>query len=81
MISQSASIVTPRQTFSVEHHLGLSGKYSFMLHAAINARIQFVHKRPSLYIARYSFIQLGEVEKCRVKTTSPTLNMAAHKLP
>ena len=35
--------------------------------AATNARKLFVHKYPPLPIARYSIIELSELEKCRVK--------------
>ena len=34
---------------------------------AINARRIIIHKYPPLYVARYSFIQLSELEQCRVK--------------
>ena len=38
-------------------------------HVTINARRLFVHKHPLLSIARYSLIQLSELEHYRVKKT------------
>ena len=37
-------------------------------HAAISSRIIFVHIYSSLSRARYSFVQLSELEQCRMKT-------------
>ena len=36
-------------------------------HAAVNAQRLFIYKYPPMSIARYSFIQLSELEQCRVK--------------
>ena len=47
-------------------------------YASINARRLFVHKYPPLSIARYSFIQLSDLESCRVKTTYTTFDTAAY---
>ena len=52
----------PRQTCSFQHQLDFSGKHS--------ATLQLLHKDylftyPPLSIARYSFIQLNELEQCR----------------
>ena len=53
-IAQSAIHSTLGVTCSIEHHLGFSGKH--------NVQRLFVYKYPQLSIARYSFIQLSELE-------------------
>ena len=44
---------------------------------AINLRRLLVHKYSPLSIARYSFIQLSELEQCRVKKLARGFNTAA----
>ena len=48
-----------RQTCSFQHQLDFSGKHSSILQLLRKRR--FVHISPTLYIAMYSFIQLGEL--------------------
>jgi len=49
------------QACSYEHQVEASS------HAAIIARLIFVHKYPTLSVVSYSIIQLSELEQCRVK--------------
>ena len=62
-IAQSDLHFTPWQTCSIKHRLSLSG--------SIQSRCKycagFIHKYPPLSTARYSFKQLSELERSRVK--------------
>ena len=64
----------PWQTFSIKHHLGFSGCQSHMLQLM---REGCLYIYPPLSIARYSFIQLGELEQCRMKKLAQGFNAAA----
>ena len=59
------------QTCSIRHHLNFSRK-----HPAICYNLCC----PPLSIARYSFIQLSELEQCRVKKLAEGFNTAAQDL-
>ena len=66
----------PRQICSLRHHRGFSGKHPAI--TTTNARRLLIHIRyPQLSIARYSFIQLSELEQCRVKKLAQGFNTAA----
>ena len=65
---------TPSQTCSMKHHLNVFVKNSAML--------QLMHEGcsyeyPPLSIARYSFLQLSELEQCRVNKLAQGFNTAA----
>ena len=53
----------PWQTSSIEHHLNCSGNQSAILQLMCKG---CSYKYPPLSIARYSFMQLSELEQCRV---------------
>ena len=53
--------------FLIKHLLGISGKHPAMLQSIS------VHKYPPMSIARYSFIQLSELEQRKVKTLAQGL--------
>ena len=49
-------------------------------HAAINAQRLLIHKYPPLSTARYSFIELSEVEQCMEKKCAQGFNTAVQDL-
>ena len=53
---------------------------SIQPYATINARRLLVHTYPPLSIASYSFIQLSELERCRVKKTCPKFLTPQHRI-
>ena len=63
----------PVQSDTISTSLG-----SIQPYATINARRLLVHIYPPLSIARYSFIQLSELEQFRVKKLAQGFNTAAH---
>ena len=56
-IAQSAVHFNPWQICSIEFHFDF-----YVKHATINAQKLFPNKHPPLSTARYSFIQLNELE-------------------
>ena len=65
---------TPWPTYSIEHHLGFSGKHSATLQLML-----FIYKHPPLSIAR--FTQLSEPEQCRAKHLSTVLHGSTRFVP
>ena len=57
-----------------KHPLSFSGKHPAMLQLMCEG---CSYTYPPLSIARYSFIQLSELEQCRVKQTCPRFNTIA----
>ena len=72
-IAQGTLHFTPWQTCSIGHYLNFSLKNPAMLQL-INAQRLFVHKYPPLSITSYFFIQLSELQQCRVNKTCPRFN-------
>ena len=64
-IVRSALHFTPWQTYSIEH-LNFPREHSAMMQLKHEGR-PFVHKYPPMFMAKFSFTQLSELDQCRVK--------------
>ena len=73
-IVQSALHFTPWYTCLIKHNLSFFGKHTAMLQLLYRL---FVHKYLPLSIAKYSFIQLSELEQRQVKKRAHSFNTAA----
>ena len=62
----------PWQTCSLRHHFDFSGKHP--PYATLNVQRLLVHITTTVYMVRYSFIQLSGLEQCRLKKLAQGFN-------